>query len=210
VKYLCRREFMNNIVEARIEIPMGSQNKYEVKKSDVNYRPRWWNEYILNAFEKFRGHLWNEYKIKSRMSREEFILWTLKFGKIIKDENLWQEFIPWLLNKDISEKRSSKETIQENKETSNNYPTGNHHENNLYQQIPKNLKTKLENDDISQDLIESFFYELLEKNNILVSEEQIKSTCPLLLFHEKEWYHILKLITYWLKESEYKVMKINK
>ncbi|OUM68277.1 hypothetical protein PIROE2DRAFT_66946 [Piromyces sp. E2] len=131
------------------------------------------------------------------MSKEEFIVWALKFGKIIKDEDLWHEFISR-----IQKKRLISEESTDNIEMNDNKENADDNNKNIEELI---LSIK----DISQE-IESFVTELFLKNNNDNdnNESHVNSLPPLLLFHEMEWNYMIKLIKFWLKESEYKLILI--
>ncbi|ORX55527.1 hypothetical protein BCR36DRAFT_410443 [Piromyces finnis] len=176
----------------------GILNKNEPKESNQtnikienNNRPLWWNEGVLNAFESFRIKLWDSYQIRNKMSKDEFIVWTIRFGKIIKDEDLWNKFNSWIQEK----KRFPEETSSTiNTEIYNkNYKKGTNENENIF-----------ERDDF--EVFESFMSELLLQyinNNDTIQTNTIP---PLLLFYEKEWDYLIKLIIQWLKESEFKLI----
>jgi len=159
----------------------------KINKSKSRYRPSWWKEVIFSVFEDKRSQLWNKYKIKNCMTKEEFIVWILKFGKIVKDEELWQAFIIWFEKNEKSEEIENKNDHErENRKSTDHFS------------LSDKQKLKLENKDYTEE-IKIFLHEVLfiENNQSENSTKTPITPIPIiqtLFFHEKEWNQILKLI----------------
>jgi len=211
------------------------QDANETKKNQSmnDYRPSWWKEVVFDAFEDLRSQLWRQYQIKNYMTKAEFILWALKYGKIVKDDELWQAFMI-RYQKEEKKKKGKEEEKEDNKNNpkkmNNADPTTNESQKaKQYDSLPLSLsdeqQSKLENTDCTEE-IKSFLYDILFTNVHPPSEKspskKSSSVTPTLstststltpplpfihtvFFHEKEWNQMLKLILCWLKESQFKV-----
>ncbi|ORY81143.1 hypothetical protein LY90DRAFT_664357, partial [Neocallimastix californiae] len=206
--------------------------------NNYNYRPSWWKEYILNAFENLRIQYWNNQKIKNSMTREEFIFWVLKNGKIVKDEDLWQNFIIWIKQKKLNKKENnnlqstnSNDNILIKDKNDNNYlndieinlnNNNNNNENLITEIINDNnkkdkneleykiekIKLDLEDEENNaySEVIEIFIDEMIVQKSKHGEDKSFSLSFFTLLFHEDEWNQIIKLVTSWLKESQFKLL----